>query len=216
MLGEGAFLHEEVRLEAGAEAVVHSGSVLVPRYGFKGWVRGKGAQDNDKHKHGVVEGPEAAARPDEVAYPPHVRPHAVVVSPVPLRQRLLGASCQRFGRHTSMTTRLMAQRRRSDRSWPVLKALLIRVSTLDLRTKGSTASLGCRPRSRACVTEDMSTAMWGNSGDCSIHGSMTARKAGGSPPPSMLTMLGATYSTTGHEEETTGSVFDRHPCWFIG
>lgn len=29
MLGEGAFLHEEVRLEAGTEAVVHSGSVLV-------------------------------------------------------------------------------------------------------------------------------------------------------------------------------------------
>lgn len=105
-----------------------------------------------------------------------------------------------------MTTRLMAQRRRSDRSWPELKALLIMVSTLDLRTRGSTASLGCRPRSRACVTEDMSTAMWGNSGDCSIHGSMTARKAGGSPPPSMLTMLGATYSTTGHEEETTGQI----------
>lgn len=97
-----------------------------------------------------------------------------------------------------MTTRLMAQRRRSEKSWPVLKALLIMVSTLDLRTRGSTASFGCRPRSRACVTEDMSTAMWGNSGDCSIHGSMTARKAGGSPPPSMLTMLGATYSTTGH------------------
>ena len=74
-------LDEQLCLEAGGKGVVYSVRLSV-QVEVRGW---RVLQDGNKHKHGVVEGAEAPARPDEIAHPPHVGPHAVVISPIPLR-----------------------------------------------------------------------------------------------------------------------------------